>query len=437
VSTTTKQAKEATRLTELAEPCVWTERMLTCLSEDGPKGGQWFSLIDKVWALPTLERAWAKVKANRGAAGVDGESIRQFARHAASHLGKLQRQLQQGTYRPLPVRRVWIEKPGKRELRPLGIPAVRDRIVQTALRLVLEPIFEHEFAPCSYGFRPGRGCLNALRRVEEELAAGQVHVVDADLQGYFDSIPHDRLMAEVEKRIADGQVLALLRAYLRAEVLDGLDRWTPGSGTPQGAVISPLLANLYLNELDWRLLAAGYAMVRYADDFVLLCPSQADAAAALALVERFCQERGLTLHPEKTRLVDAREKGGFDFLGYHFERGYRWPTAKAMKRLRQKLKKHTPRKNGKSLPAIIAKLNPILRGWFGYFKYTLRNVHREIDGYLRGRLRNMLRKRSHRRGRACGLDHQRWPNATFHAAGLFCLEHAHQEFCQSLQAETH
>lgn len=437
MSTTTKQAEEAARLTALAERCVWSERMLTCLSQDGPKGGKWFSLIDKVWALPTLEKAWELVASKRGAAGVDGESIRQFRRHAASHLGKLQRQLREDTYRPLPVRRVWIDKPGTTEQRPLGIPAVRDRIVQTALRLVLEPIFEHDFAPCSHGFRPKRGCVTALRQVEVQLLAGHVHVVDADLKGYFDSIPHERLMAEVERYIADGRVLALLRAYLRAEVLDDLARWVPCSGTPQGAVISPLLANVYLNELDWRLTDAGYAMVRYADDFVILCPSAASATAALSLVATFCQERDLTLHPQKTRVVDATAKGGFDFLGYHFERGMRWPTAKAMKKIRQKLKAATPRNSGKSLPAIVAQLNPMLRGWFGYFKHTIGNIHGDLDGYLRGRLRSILRRRVHRRGRARGYDHQRWPNAFFHALKLFSLEQSYQAYCQSLQPEPH
>ena len=407
--------------------------MLTCLSQDGLTGGKWYSLIDKVWALPTLQRAWALVKANRGAAGIDGESIQAFTRHADSQLRKLQQRLQQDTYRVAPVRRVWIAKPGSTAQRPLGIPTVRDRIVQTALRLVLEPIFEHTFAPCSHGFRPGKGCFGALHEVEVRLQAGAEWVVDADLKGYFDSIPHDTLMACVEAHVADGRVLGLLRAYLQAEVLDELTCWKPSSGTPQGAVISPLLANLYLNELDWRLLRAGHAMVRYADDFVILSHTQAEAQAALALVAGFCGERGLTLHPQKTRLVDLRQRGGFDFLGYHFERTSRWPTDKALKRIREKLHAHTRRTDGRSLPAIVAGLNPVLRGWFGYFKHCAASQVAAVDGYTRGRLRAILRRRTHRRGRARGLDQQRWPNAFFHAHGLFCLAHAHAAYCQSLR----
>lgn len=446
VSTATKPTREVDRLRRLAEPCVWTERMLTCLSQDGPKGGKWFSLIDKVWALPTLRKAWEQVRRNHGAAGVDQQSIAMFEVDADSHLRKLQRQLQTDSYRPESVKRVWIEKPGKKEKRPLGIPVVRDRIVQTALRMVIEPIFEHGFAPCSYGFRKGRGCHQALGRVEQALNDGCHFVVDADLKGYFDTIPHERLMACVETRIADGRILDLLRAYLEAEVLDGLERWSPETGTPQGAVISPLLANLYLDELDWRLTRADYRMVRYADDFVILCQSPAEAEQALALVSSFCDERELMLHPEKTHTVDATERGGFDFLGYHFERGMRWPTKSAMKRLRRKIKAKTKRNNGESLDTVIAEVNPILRGWFGYFRYGLGNVMRDVDGFVRRRIRDLLRKRrdkrwlklSKRRRRqllqtpALSPTHQ-WPNAYFHAEGLFCLEHAHEAFCQSLR----
>lgn len=446
VSNATKQTREADRLRRLAEPCVWTERMLRCLSQDGPKGGKWFSLIDKVWAMPTLRKAWDQVRRNRGAAGIDQQSVRMFAERADDHLRKLQRQLVTGAYRPCPVKRSWIDKAGKKEQRPLGIPVVRDRIVQTALRLVLEPIFEHDFAPCSHGFRKGRGCHQALGHVERALADGRHYVVDADLKSYFDTIPHERLMACVQTRIADGRILDLLRAYLEAEILDGLERWTPQKGTPQGAVISPLLANLYLNELDWRLTGAGYCMVRYADDFVVLCRSQAEAAQALSLVDSFCAERELVLHPEKTHVVEATQRGGFDFLGYHFERGMRWPTKRAMKQLRRKIKAKTKRSHGESLETIIGQLNPILRGWFGYFRYSFHNVMYDVDGYVRRRLRDLLRHRrnkrwyklSTRRRRhlaktpALSPTHQ-WPDAFFDANGLFCLEDAYAAFSQSLQ----
>ena len=412
------------------EPSVWTERMLTAL-EQGVKGGVWFSLIDKVYAIPTLTAAWIKVRANAGAAGIDAQSVQMFERQADWHLQQLHEQLRQGTYEPQPVRRVWIDKPGSTEQRPLGIPAVRDRVVQTALRMTLEPIWEAQFAEQSYGFRPGRGCKDALRRVEELLKAGYTWVVDADLKGYFDSIPHDQLMADIRRKVADGRVLALLEAYLRAKVMDGLQEWQPERGTPQGAVVSPLLANLYLDGLDHQMAQAGYQMVRYADDFVILCRSQADAERAVAQVQQYVAARGLTLHPTKTRLLDASQQGGFDFLGYHFERGLRWPRRKSLDKLKDKVREHTPRTSGRSLPEIIQKLNRTLHGWFQYFKHSHRTTFPGLDSWIRMRLRSILRKRAGRRGRGRGLDHHRWPNAYFAGLGLFNLTTAHALACQS------
>jgi RNA-directed DNA polymerase len=405
--------------------------MLTAL-EKGVKGGVWFTLIDKVYAPATLQAAWAKVQANRGAAGIDAQSIAMFARQADMHLQRLHEQVRQGTYQPQPVRRVWIDKPGSTEKRPLGIPAVRDRVVQTALRLVLEPIWEAEFAEHSYGFRPGRGCKDALRQVEKLLKAGYTWVVDADLKGYFDSIPHERLMADVRRRVADGRVLALLEAYLNAKVMDGLQAWEPEAGTPQGAVISPLLANLYLNDLDHEMARAGYAMIRYADDFVILCRTQAEAEQALARVRQHVEARGLTLHPTKTRLVDASHKGGFDFLGYHFERHLRWPRKKSLDKLKAKVRELTPRTSGRSLTEVIRKLNLTLFGWFQYFKHSHFTTFGRLDKWIRMRLRSILRKRQGRQGRGRGLDHHRWPNAYFATHGLFSLDWAHTVACQFL-----
>jgi RNA-directed DNA polymerase len=406
------------------EPAVWTERMLTAL-EQGVKGGVWFSLIDKVNATATLKAAWAKVQANRGAAGIDKQSIAMFARQADMHLQQLREQLRQGTYQPQPVRRVWIDKPGSTEKRPLGIPAVRDRVVQTALRMVLEPIWEAQFAEHSYGFRPGRGCKDALRQVDQLLKAGYTWVVDADLKGYFDSIPHDLLMADVRQKVADGRVLALLQGYLNAKVMDGLEEWEPERGTPQGAVISPLLANLYLDGLDHAMARAGHAMVRYADDFVILCRTQAEAEQALALARQHVAARGLTLHPTKTRLVDASQRGGFDFLGYHFERARKWPRKKSLDKFKDKVRVLTPRNSGRSLKEIVSKLNSMLFGWYQYFKHSHRWTFGRLDGWIRMRLRSLLRKRRGARGRGRGRDHQRWPNAYFTRQGLFSLEHAH------------
>lgn len=420
-----KQGGETFRRVAGVEPGVWTERMLTALAR-GVKGNQWFSLIDKVYADRTLELAWAKVRSNAGGRGVDNITVERFAQNCPRGLLDLKEQLRMASYQPLPVKRVWIPKPGTKQERPLGIPVVRDRIVQTALRLVIEPIFEHRFAEHSYGFRPGRGCKDALRRVQALLDEGHTWIVDADLKSYFDTIPKDRLMSRVTERIADSRVLTLIRSYLDQEVMEELTRHEPTErGTPQGAVISPLLANIYLDPLDHLLAAAGVEMVRYADDFVLLCRSEAEAKAALARVQTWVEENGLTLHPEKTRLVDVTQPGGFDFLGYHFERGYRWPRRKAMDRLKERVRALTPRTSGVSMDCSVARLNEVLRGWYGYFKHSQRSVFPAVDGYIRGRLRAILRKRAGQRGRARGRDHQRWRNHYFTELGLFSLTQAH------------
>lgn len=404
--------------------------MLTAL-ETGVKGGKWFSLMDKVYAPRNLEAAYEKVKANRGSAGVDHETVEQFGRRREENLARLHEMLKDGSYTPQAVKRTWIPKPGSAEERPLGIPSVRDRVAQTALRNALEPIFEQGFAEHSYGFRPGRGGKDALRRVRHLLRNGYPYVVDADLKSYFDSIPHEGMMARVEEKVSDGRVRELLCAYLNQEVLDGMERWTPEGGTPQGAVISPLLSNIYLNPLDHLMAANGIEMVRYADDFVLLCRTQAAAEDALQIVRGWVEENGLKLHPEKTRIVDEREPGGFDFLGYHFERGMKWPRKKSLGKLRDAVRAKTRRANGHSLACIIDQLNPILRGWFEYFQHSHWNVFPGVDGYVRMRLRSILRKRQHRRGRGRGADHQRWPNAYFAERGLFSLQDAYATACRS------
>lgn len=412
------------------KPCAWTVRMLTAL-EQGVKGDKWFRLIDKVFAERNLWAAFQQVAQKKGAAGVDHEQTQGFERRLPEAIWEITDALKAGTFRPHPIRRVQIPKPGSTEKRPLGIPTVRDRVVQAAVVNVIEPIFERDFAEQSYGFRPGRGCKDALRRVSGLLAKGFVHVVDADLKGYFDSIPHDRLLARLETKIADGPVLRLIDSFLKADILDEASQWTPEEGAPQGAVLSPLLSNVYLDPLDHLLAEAGYEMVRYADDFVILCRTAEDAARALEVVRQWVTENGLTLHPTKTRIVDARTEG-FDFLGYTFRGRHHWPRKKSLKKLKDTLRAKTRRTSGGSLSQIVKRVNESLRGWFTYFQHsTYRTIFRELDEGLRGRLRSILRKREGRRGRGRGADHQRWRNSFFAKHGLYSLDAAHALVVQS------
>lgn len=395
--------------------------MLAAL-ENGVKGGKWFSLIDKVYRKQTLRAAWKKVKDNAGAAGVDGQSVELFEARAEVYLEELERALRAGEYRPEPIRRVEIPKGGGK-MRLLGIPVVKDRIVQTAVKLVIEPIFEREFEDCSYGFRPGCGCKDALREVDELIKEGFTHVVDADLDSYFDSIPYEPLMGEVSERISDGAVLELIRAFLNQDIIEGMKRWTPVGGTPQGAVISPLLANIYLHPLDRQMREKGYRMVRYADDFVVLCQTAEQAQAALNEVRAWVEQNRLKLNADKTHVGDCRQAGqGFEFLGYRFEVGRRWVRRKSLLALRERIRQKTRRTRGDSLGCIIADLNPVLRGWFHYFKHAQPWVHQLTDSFVRRRLRAILRKQDKRPGMGkCRDDHLRWPNTFFAAQELFTL----------------
>jgi RNA-directed DNA polymerase len=405
--------------------------MLATLDK-GVTGGKWYSLIDKLYPETTLRAAFKAVATNRGAAGVDHVSIEHYAETLDANLARLSETLRTGTYRPQAIRRHYIPKPGSREKRPLGIPTIQDRVVQTALRMVLEPIFERDFAAQSYGFRPNLGCKDALRRVDELLKAGYVHVVDADLKSYFDTIPRDRLLALVAGKVADRRVLALVQSFLEQSVLEDAREWVPDQGTPQGAVISPLLSNIYLDPLDHLMAEQGFEMVRYADDFVVLCRSPADAAAALAVVKDWTASAGLTLHPVKTRLVDARA-AGFDFLGYHFEAGQKWPREKSLAKFKDTVRAKTKRTTGRSLAMVIDSLNPTLRGWFEYFKHSRQRTFGTLDGWIRRRLRSLLRKQQKLRGiaKVHGADQTRWPNAFFADHGLFSLQKTHAAVRQS------
>lgn len=409
-------------------PSVWTDRMLAAL-EQGVKGGVWFSLIDKVYSRTNLYESFTKVAANGGAAGIDHVTVEQFDQQLLRNLEKLSAQLQDGSYRPQAVKRVNIPKPGTNETRPLGIPTVRDRVVQGAVRHVLEPIFERQFAEHSYGFRPGRGCKDALRRVDGLLKQGYRYVVDVDLKSYFDTIPHDKLLADVQQHVSDSRVLGLVEAFLKARIMEGLKYWTPENGAPQGAVLSPLLSNVYLNALDHLMAEARFAMTRYADDLVIQCRSREEAERALAMVQAWTAQRGLTLHPTKTKIVDA-ETDGFEFLGYRFLGQRRFPRQKSLKKLKDTLRRKTKRNNGHSLNAIITDVNQVLRGWFEYFKHSYPTVFASLDGWLRMRLRSILRKRNGGKGRGRGTDHHRWKNAYFAERGLFSLKTAREQAVQ-------
>lgn len=421
------------------EPTVWTERMLTTL-EEGVKGGKWYSLYDKVYRKGNLEAGYAKVKANGGKPGVDRVTVREYSLNKDKNLEWLASELASGRYLPMANLRVEIPKPGSTEKRPLGIPTVKDRVAETALKNVIEPIFEKTFAKRSYGFRPNTGCKAALTEMNEWIKRGYVQVVEVDFRKYFDTVPRKPLMKKIAGEIADGKVLSLIESYLKQGVMQDMSEWTPEKGTPQGAVISPLLGNIYLNDLDWKMERAGYVMIRYADDFVVLCRTAEEAVKALGTVREWTKEVELQLNEEKTRIVDMNQPGNsFEFLGFHFERSRRtdeinrWPRESSMMKLKEKIRQITPRCNGHSMSRLAAKLNPVLRGWFSYFRSSKENTFIRLDGWIRMRLRSILRKRAGRKGRGRGRDHERWPNVYFRELGLFSMCAAHAAYCQSVR----
>lgn len=411
----------------------------------GVQGGKWHNLIDKVYAERNLARAHERVAGNRGARGVDGVTVARYGEDLEHNQRLLGERLRSGSYEPLPVRRVHIPKPGGAGTRPLGIPCVRDRIAQCALKQVIEPIFEARFHPSSHGFRPGRGCKDALRETESLLESGRTVVVDADIRGFFDNIDQSRLLARVRERIADGRVLDLVEAFLRQGVMEGTARWTPETGVPQGAVVSPLLANILLDGLDWTLAGQGVRFVRYADDFVLLCRDREEAERALALAADWLGANGLELHPEKTRVVDmSAPDAQFEFLGYRFKRHVgrdgrgrilRLVARKSRRRLADRLRELLPRTCGVGLATLVGRLNPVLRGWYGYFRQCYRTALAEVDRMVRRRLRRILRKWNGKpRGSGrCADDHDRWPNAFFRELGLLSLVDAQASELQSLR----
>jgi len=409
-----------------AEPSVWTDRMLVAL-EEGVKGGMWYSVHDKAISVRALAAAFQKVKANGGSSGVDGWTVGRFEEDRERQIQRLHEELMSGAYRPQPVKRVWIPKPGSPEKRPLGIPTVRDRVVQTAVRFALEPIFEKEFSDRSYGFRPGRSCHQALRRVWLALESGNGYVVDADFKSFFDTIPHEVILRGLRSKVADGRMLDLLEKFLEQGILEGMDEWTSEEGTPQGSALSPLLANIALHGLDLMAEDEGLDLVRYADDFVVLCHTREEGDRALEKVKAWAASVGLTLHPGKTRIVDYGSGEGFDFLGYHLRKGSAYPGRKSEKKMRAKVRSLTGRTRSGGILDIVAEINPVIRGWSNYFKHSRESALRAMDGYIRRRLRSIL---SRRLGLWCHITlsaHTRWPIAYFTEHGLFSAERAAQK----------
>lgn len=380
-----------------------------------PPRQKWHSLIDKVYALKNLQSAWERVRANGGAPGVDGMTLEKYAEGATPRLQRLSQELRAKTYRPQPVRRVFIPKSGGGQ-RPLGIPTIRDRIVQQALAQVLGPIFEAKFSPRSHGFRPGRGCATALQIVDQAVRHGYGWVVDADLHSFFDTVDHERLLTALNEEVADGSVLRLVRRILRAGVsLPDLGESEPTEqGTPQGGPLSPLLANVYLHAFDAAMVQAGYGLVRYADDFVIFARSESEANAALELARSILEGCwGLRLHPEKTRVVSVAH--GFEFLGYHYyadrktgalRKGVR---RKSVQRFRERLRQLAPRLKNQRRPKskaatprrlarnqrlreMIPRINRYLVGWHWYFKevWGSHSYFRSFDEYVRRRIRMAL-----------------------------------------------
>lgn len=375
------------------------------------------SLIDKVYKRLNLHIAYEKVKANKGAGGMDGVTIEMFEKNLADNLEEAHRLLYEDKYEPQPVRRVYIPK-ANGDLRPLGIPTVRDRVVQQALLNRLEKIFEAKFKDCSYGFRQGRSQLQAIGKIEEYLKSGYEWVVEVDIDKFFDTVDHELTIDLVNEEVADGRVLRLIRAFLKSGVMEDLGVTRQEKGTPQGGVISPLLANIYLHPYDEAMTQAGYRMVRYADDVVILCRSKQEAEGALKRTREILEGRlKLKLNENKTRLVHKRET--FEFLGYGFGCGYsdyKMPRPKSIERFKDKIRLLTRRQQPKKMSQVIEEINPVIRGWGNYFKHGCsRAVFRQLDWWTENRLRAFKAKR-------WGLrTHLKMPHSALKSMGLITL----------------
>ena len=376
---------------------------------------KYHSLYDKVYAMGNLREAWDRVRKNKGAGGVDGESIQLFQKDWERNLAELQRLLKEKRYVPPPVRRHYIPKPDGR-MRPLGIPTVRDRIVQQAVKNILEPIFEPQFKDCSFGFRPGRSTHDAAARLRAYAEAGYRWVVDADIQGFFYNLDHGLLLQFLRERVVDGSVLKLIAAWLTAGVMEEGAVRTVVAGTPQGGVISPLLANIYLDQFDRIMEERGYRLIRYADDFVVMCKLERKAERALEVSKGILEGKlKLTLHPEKTRIV--RIRGGFDFLGFRFRGRYQGPRAKSLSSFKDRVRQATRRQQGKNLQQVVQALNPLLRGWGNYQRRgNVKTLYGRLDEWIRMRLRAFKEKK-----KAVHHQNRRIPNRWLEKQGLISL----------------
>jgi len=355
---------------------------------------KWYSLIDKVYSLPNLLESWYEVKANKGAGGVDKESIEEFEGNLNQNLKELHRLLKERRYIPSPVRGVLIPKSSSGDLRPLGIPTVRDRVVQQAIKRIIEPIFERKFKDVSYGYRPERGAREAIQKCKEYIASGYRWVVDADIASFFDTVDHKLLMKALNEEIADGTLLDLIERFLKSGVMkDGRLKATH-EGVPQGGVISPLLANIYLHCFDSVMVERGYRLVRYCDDFVIFTKLRRKAERALQVTREILEDKlKLKLHPQKARIAHAFFDG-FEFLGCLFKSGYIRPKDKSIESFKDKVRHVTRRQQPKKLDMIIERLNPVVRGWGNYFRYgNVNKLYQRLDEWMRMRLRSFLEKK--------------------------------------------